>query len=104
MAVYPPKAPPRATTVVSAPPTPKPRPEPLPDGLAATRERVRRRGWLAGLVVPVVIASAIVLQIPSTGHISNILGIRAFSLPCAKPTAVASHPGRGRPGPRGSRW
>ena len=92
MAVSPPKAPPRATTVVSAPPAPKPRPEPLPDGLAATRERVRRRGWLAGLVVPVIVIAlaAIVLQIPSTGHVSNILGITGSLLAlCAVPTAVA---------------
>jgi len=92
MAVSPPKAPPRATTVVSARPAPKPRPDPLPDGLAATRARVRRRGWLAGLLVPVVVIglAAIVLQIPSKGHISNILGITGSLLAlCAVPTAVA---------------
>src|SRR6478752_7041843 len=63
MAVSPPKAPPRATTVVSARPAPKPRPDPLPDGLAATRARVRRRGWLAGLLGPVRAVLAVVTSL-----------------------------------------
>jgi hypothetical protein len=92
VAVSPPKAPPRATTVRSVPPEPKPPPEPLPDGFAASRERVRRRGWLAGLLLPVIVIAlaAIVLVIPANGHIANILGITGSLLAlCAVPTAVA---------------
>ncbi|HTN81396.1 MAG TPA: hypothetical protein VMK16_17130 [Acidimicrobiales bacterium] len=93
MAISPPKAPPRATTVVTAPPPrPKPVPDPLPDGFAATRERVRRRGWMAGVLLPVVMIgiAALVLEIPANGHIANLLGITGSLLAlCAVPTAVA---------------
>ena len=64
----------------------------MPDGLAATRERVRRRGWLAGLVVPVVVIglAAVVLEIPAEGHLANVLGVTGSLLAlCAVPTAVA---------------
>ena len=64
----------------------------MPAGLAATREHVRRRGWLAGLLLPVIVVAtaAIVLEIPSEGHIANILGVTGSLLALlAVPTAVA---------------
>ena len=93
MAVSPPKAPPktppRATVAFDAPP---PAEVMVPAGLAATREHVRRRGWLAGLLVPVIVVAtaAIVLEIPSEGHIANMLGVTGSLLALlAVPTAVA---------------
>ncbi len=93
MAVSPPKAPPktppRATVAFDSPP---PAEVTVPAGLAATREHVRRRGWLAGLLLPVVVVAtaAIVLEIPSEGHIANVLGVTGSLLALlAVPTAVA---------------
>ncbi len=99
MAVSPPKAPPmgkppsRPTVEVGRPArAASAAPGPLADGLVATRQHVRRRGWLAGLALPVVVIAlaAIVLAIPASGHISNILGITGSLLALlAVPTAVA---------------
>jgi hypothetical protein len=64
----------------------------VPNGLAATREHVRRRGWVAGLLLPVVVVAiaAVVLEIPSEGHIANVLGVTGSLLALlAVPTAVA---------------
>ena len=86
----PPKSPPRATVAFTAPPAASE--SVVPAGLAATRERVRRRGWVAGLAVPVVVVAiaAIVLEIPAEGHIANVLGVAGSLLALlAVPTAVA---------------
>ncbi len=99
MALSPPKAPPHAKppsrpTVEVARPAPAASvpPAPLADGLVATREHVRRRGWLVGLALPVIVIAlaAIVLEIPANGHMSNVLGITGSLLALlAVPTAVA---------------
>jgi len=85
----PPKAPPRTTVAFTAPDRAD---VTVPSGLAETRERVRRRGWLAGLAVPVVVVAlaAIVLEIPAEGHVANLLGVTGSLLALlAVPTAVA---------------
>ncbi len=93
MAVSPPKAPPKAAPRATVAFTAADRAEVVvPAGLTATRERVRRRGWLAALVLPVVVVAlaAIVLEIPAEGHIANLLGVTGSLLALlAVPTAVA---------------
>ncbi len=108
MAVSPPKAPPktppRATVAFDAPP---PAEVMVPAGLAATREHVRRRGWLAGLLLPVIVVAtaAIVLEIPSEGHIANMLGCHRLAARIARGAdgGRVRHPRRGRPRARRAR-
>ena len=97
MAISPPKPPPKAParSTVAITPAPAPAgavPQRADGGLASARDRVRRRGPFVALLVPAITAglSAIVLEIPATGHTSNMLGIVGSVLALlAVPTAVA---------------
>ncbi len=93
MAISPPKPPPKAPARPTVSITPAHAvPQRADGGLTSARNRVRRRGPFVALLVPAITAglAAIVLEIPATGHNSNMLGVAGSVLALlAVPTAVA---------------